>query len=71
MVDAMVVDETLASIPDAIRRDLSDVYTDEGVVMWWRARNRMLGRERPCDLAADGRIDDVARIAAMLAGGNF
>ncbi|MEA2207428.1 MAG: hypothetical protein QOE77_4204 [Blastocatellia bacterium] len=42
-----------------IVRELREVYTEEGVQIWLHARNRNLGSQRPIDLLAAGRYDDV------------
>ncbi len=47
---------------------LRDVYTDEGIDIWLRARNRNFGGQRPIDLVTAGDIDTVLREAQRLAG---
>lgn len=48
--------------------ELRDVYTDEGIEIWLRARNRNLGGARPIDLITAGEIDTVLREAQRIAG---
>lgn len=45
---------------------LSEVYTDEGIVMWLHARNRMLGGDRPLELLRERRVDDVIHVIEQL-----
>lgn len=35
---------------------LADVYTDEGVAIWWRTRNRHLGGVSPCTMWRSGPL---------------
>lgn len=39
--------------------ELQDVYTDEGIQIWLRSRNRNLGGQRPMELLAADRVDEV------------
>lgn len=48
--------------------ELRDVYTDEGIGIWLRARNRNLGGARPVELITDGHFDQVLEEAQRLAG---
>jgi DNA-binding transcriptional regulator YiaG len=48
--------------------ELRDVYTDEGIQIWLRARNRNFGGQRPIDLITAGDIDTVLQEAQRLAG---
>jgi DNA-binding transcriptional regulator YiaG len=48
--------------------ELRDVYTDEGIEIWLRARNRNFGGRRPIDLITAGDIDTVLHEAQRLAG---
>lgn len=48
--------------------ELRDVYTDEGIEIWLRARNRNFGGQRPIDLITAGDIDTVLQEAQRLAG---
>lgn len=50
-------------------RELREVYTDEGIQIWLKSRNRNLGGRRPIDLLAEGRIDDVLEEVARVVGG--
>jgi DNA-binding transcriptional regulator YiaG len=47
--------------------ELRDVYTDEGIEIWLRARNRNLDGARPIDLITRGDVDTVLREAQRLA----
>lgn len=50
-------------------RELREVYTDEGIQIWLRSRNRNLGHRRPIDLLAEDRSDDVlAEVERVLSG---
>jgi DNA-binding transcriptional regulator YiaG len=48
---------------------LSDSYTDEGIDIWLRARNRNLEMRRPIDLIIEGDVDAVIEQAKWVAGG--
>ena len=48
---------------------LEDVYTDEGIQIWFNARNRNLELQRPIDLLTNGHIDEVLEEARSIAGG--
>lgn len=48
---------------------LREVYDAEGVEIWLRSRNRNLNGERPLDLLADERIDEVVEEVEHLTGG--
>lgn len=48
--------------------ELRNVYTDEGIEIWLRARNRNLGGTRPIDLLTAGDVDAVLDEARRLAG---
>jgi ribosome-binding protein aMBF1 (putative translation factor) len=48
--------------------ELRDVYTDEGIGIWLRARNRNLGDARPVELITSGHMDRVLTEAQRLAG---
>jgi DNA-binding XRE family transcriptional regulator len=48
---------------------LRDVYTAEGIEIWLRSRNRDLGGQRPLDLLAEGRIDEVVQEVEHVTGG--
>jgi DNA-binding transcriptional regulator YiaG len=47
--------------------ELRDVYTDEGIEIWLRARNRNLGGARPIEVITAGDIDTVLQEAQRLA----
>lgn len=51
-----------------IVEELSSVYSEEGVEIWLRARNRNLHGQRPIDLLANGQIDEVVEEAQRLSG---
>lgn len=48
---------------------LKDSYTDEGIEIWLRSRNRNLDMRRPIDLLVEGRIDEVLDQARWVSGG--
>lgn len=48
---------------------LRNVYTSEGVEIWLRSRNRNLGGQRPLDLLAEGRIEEVVQEVEHVTGG--
>lgn len=48
---------------------LGETYTDEGVDIWLRSRNRNLDLQRPIDLLQAGRLDEVLEEAKWVAGG--
>jgi DNA-binding XRE family transcriptional regulator len=48
---------------------LREVYTSEGIEIWLRSRNRNLAGERPLDLLAEGRIDEVVQEVEHITGG--
>jgi hypothetical protein len=48
---------------------LRDVYTSEGVEIWLRSRNRNLEGQRPLDLLAEGRIEEVVQEVEHVTGG--
>jgi Protein of unknown function (DUF2384) len=50
-------------------KQLSEVYTAEGVTIWLHSRNRLLQGRRPLDLLADGHIDDVLAVVDRLVEG--
>lgn len=50
---------------------LSDSLTPRGVGQWLHAKNRLLDGERPIDLLADERFDDVRRAAEALVDGTY
>jgi len=49
--------------------ELREVYTDEGIQIWLKSRNRNLGLQRPIDLLSQGRIDDVLDEVHRVVGG--
>jgi transcriptional regulator with XRE-family HTH domain len=48
--------------------ELSSVYTDEGIEIWLRARNRNLGSQRPIDLLTAGDVEVVIEEVQRLSG---
>ena len=46
---------------------VGEVFDDEGGVMWLHARNRTLGGERPLNLLAQGRTDEVIDLLDRIA----
>jgi transcriptional regulator with XRE-family HTH domain len=51
-----------------IVEELSSVYSEEGVEIWLRTRNRNLHGQRPIDLLTDGQIEQVVEEAQRLSG---
>lgn len=52
-----------------VRGALAEIYHPEGIDIWMRARNRMLGDERPVDLIRDGQAERVLALIEALATG--
>lgn len=50
---------------------LKDSLTERGVGQWLRARNRLLGGQRPIDLLAKGEIDRARKAAASFIDGAY
>jgi DNA-binding transcriptional regulator YiaG len=48
---------------------LRDVYTDEGIQIWLKTRNRNLGGRRPIELLGEGRFDEVLEEVDRVVGG--
>ena len=51
-----------------IVEELRSVYTDEGIDIWLRARNRNLGGQRPIDLLTAGEVERVVEEAQRISG---
>ncbi len=51
-----------------IVEELGSVYSEEGIEIWLRARNRNLHGKRPIDLLTAGQIDEVVQEAQRLSG---
>lgn len=49
--------------------ELREVYTDEGIQIWLKSRNRNLDRQRPIDLLSEGRVDEVLEEVHRVVGG--
>jgi hypothetical protein len=49
--------------------ELREVYTDEGIQIWLRSRNRNLGGRRPIELLAEDQIDTVLDEVQRVIGG--
>ncbi|MHB1066924.1 MAG: MbcA/ParS/Xre antitoxin family protein [Candidatus Nanopelagicales bacterium] len=49
--------------------ELREVYTDEGIQIWLKSRNRNLHSQRPIDLLAAGEIDEVLDEVQRVIGG--
>lgn len=49
--------------------ELREVYTDEGIQIWLKSRNRNLGHRRPIDLLGEGRVDEVLDEVERVVGG--
>lgn len=54
---------------EAIKDQLREVYTEEGVTIWLNGRNRSLGGRRPIDLLRDGNSEAVRHAVERLASG--
>lgn len=65
-------DQPYEQIPAEIRDLLDELYTEEGAVMWWNARNKLLDGERARDVARtpEGR-ERVANLLNALCDGVF
>jgi hypothetical protein len=50
---------------------LSDSLTQRGVGQWLHAKNRLLDGERPVDLLAEDRYEEVRRAAASFIDGSY
>lgn len=62
--------DRLAELRDLVLL-LSDSLTPRGVAQWLRARNRLLNRERPIDVLAAGRAEDVRSAAEAFIDGSY
>ncbi len=49
--------------------ELREVYTDEGIQIWLRSRNRNLQHRRPIELLAEGNVDEVLDEVHRVIGG--
>jgi DNA-binding transcriptional regulator YiaG len=49
--------------------ELREVYTDEGIQIWLKSRNRNLASRRPIDLLAAGDVEDVLDEVQRVIGG--
>lgn len=49
--------------------ELREVYTDEGIQIWLRSRNRNLQHRRPIELLAEGGVDEVLAEVHRVIGG--
>ena len=49
--------------------ELREVYTDEGIQIWLKSRNRNLQSRRPIDLLAAGEVDEVLEEVQRILGG--
>lgn len=50
-------------------RELREVYSDEGIQIWLKSRNRNLRHRRPLDLLAEDRIEEVLDEVQRVVGG--
>jgi len=62
--------DRLAELRDLVLL-LSDSLTPRGVAQWLRARNRVLGRERPIDVRTAGEFEKVRRAAEAFIDGSY
>jgi len=49
--------------------ELREVYTDEGIEIWLKSRNRNLELQRPIDLLSEGKVDEVLAEVGRVLGG--
>lgn len=63
--------ETVDRVLDVIHlvTELREVYTDEGIQIWLRSRNRNLGQRRPIELLAEGQVEEVLEEVQRVVGG--
>ncbi len=63
--------ETVDRVLDFVHliSELREVYTDEGVQIWLRSRNRNLQHRRPIELLAEGSVDEVLAEVRRVIGG--
>lgn len=50
-------------------QELGQVYTDEGIQIWLKSRNRNLNHRRPIDLLSEGHVDEVLEEVHRVVGG--
>ncbi len=62
--------DRLAQLRDLVLL-LSDSLTPRGVGQWLHAKNRLLDRERPIDLLAGGRYEEVRGAAEAFIDGSY
>ena len=62
--------DRLAELRDLVLL-LSDSLTPRGVAQWLRARNRVLGRERPIDVLTAGDFEKVRLAAEAFIDGSY
>jgi hypothetical protein len=62
--------DKLAELRDLVLL-LSDSLTPRGVGQWLHARSRLLAGERPIDVLAVGRVEDVRRAAQSFIDGSY
>ncbi len=62
--------DRLAELRDLVLL-LSDSLTPRGVGQWLHAQNRLLGTERPLQLIAAGRLDEVRQAAQAFIDGSY
>lgn len=46
-------------LPDDVRQKLQKCFTDNGVLLWLKDKNRRLGGKRPVDLVRAGKFDEI------------
>lgn len=63
--------ETVTRVLDLVHLvdELGEVYTDEGIQIWLKSRNRNLDGERPIDVFASGQVDRVLEEVRRVVGG--
>lgn len=62
--------DRLAELRDLVAL-LSDSLSSRGVGQWLHARNRVLGGDRPIDILAAGRFEEVRRAAQAFVEGSY
>lgn len=56
---------------DYVVKQLSEVYTEQGIDIWLHSRNRLLNGQRPIELLKEGNFAEVIRMVEQLQVGAF
>ena len=59
------------TVPADVASMLAEVYRPDGVRLWLKGRHRLLDEQRPLDLIAEGRDDEVRAVIHGLIEGVF